>query len=132
MKSSVSRKHPLSSGIPCVSHNCVRCCRETRMPLSASDIRRIVKLGYKQRDFVTRAADGTYQLRNVAGRCVFLSETGCRIYPNRPDGCRVYPLIWDEDCGRAVRDHLCPYADEFVVKKADIVRLKRLLGRLGL
>ena len=125
-----SVKHPLSSGIPCTSHSCMQCCLETSMPLSLSDIARIVKLGYKLTDFVTTMTDGTQQLRNVSGHCVFLSEVGCTIYPQRPEGCRVYPLIWDADCSRAVRDHLCPYGGEFEVQKRNIRTLKKLLERL--
>ena len=125
-----SSKHSLSSGTPCVSHGCMQCCFETSMPLSSSDIARIMKLGYEFSDFVTTLADGTQQLRNVSGRCVFLAEAGCMIYPNRPEGCQLYPLIWDADCNRAVRDYLCPYAGEFDVKQADILRLKKLIRRL--
>jgi Fe-S-cluster containining protein len=125
-----STKHPLSSGIPCTSHSCMQCCLETNMPLSSSDITRIVKLGYELSDFVTTPADGAYQLRNISGRCVFLSEVGCTIYPNRPEGCQLYPLIWDEDFGQAVRDHLCPHAGEFEVKKTDRANLKKLIKRL--
>jgi Fe-S-cluster containining protein len=125
-----SIQHPLSSGIPCASHSCMQCCLETSMPLSSSDITRIVKLGYEPSDFVTTLTDGAHQLRNVAGRCVFLSEVGCTIYPNRPEGCRLYPLIWDEEHGQAVRDYLCPHADEFEVKKPDITNLKKLIWRL--
>ncbi|MGC9443447.1 MAG: YkgJ family cysteine cluster protein [Candidatus Methanospirareceae archaeon] len=125
-----SAKHPLSSGIPCTSHSCIQCCLETSMPLSSTDITRIVKLGYKLSDFVTTLADGTQQLRNVSGQCVFLSEAGCAVYPHRPAGCQLYPLIWDEDCGHAVRDPLCPHAGEFEVTKADVRNLKRLIERL--
>jgi Fe-S-cluster containining protein len=125
-----AKKHPLSSGIPCTSHSCMQCCLETSMPLSSSDITRIVNLGYELCDFVTTLAGGAYQLRNIAGRCVFLSEVGCTIYPDRPEGCQLYPLIWDEDFGQAVRDHLCPHAGEFDVRKPDRTNLKKLIGRL--
>ncbi|MBN1455615.1 MAG: YkgJ family cysteine cluster protein [Methanomicrobia archaeon] len=122
----------MSSGIPCVSHSysCIQCCLDTNMPLSSSDITRIVKLGYEFGNFVKTLADGAYQLRNSSGRCVFLSEVGCTIYPDRPAGCQLYPLIWDKDCGHAVRDHLCPHADEFAVTKTDITNLKQLIRRL--
>jgi Fe-S-cluster containining protein len=125
-----SAKHPLNSGIPCTSHSCMQCCLETSMPLSSSDITRIVKLGYERSDFVTMLTDGAYQLRNRSGRCVFLSEVGCTIYPNRPEGCQLYPLIWDEDRGQAVRDYLCPHAGEFDVRKPDRANLKKLIKRL--
>jgi Fe-S-cluster containining protein len=126
-----SHKHPLSSGIPCVNHRCLRCCIETSMPLSSFDIQRIVKRGYDLSDFTIKT-DGGRLLKNIAGRCAFLSEDGCTIYPYRPEGCRIYPLIWDEDRGQAVRDYLCPYASEFEVKKEDITQLKNLLRRLGI
>jgi len=100
------------------------------MPLSASDIARIVKLGYELSDFAMTLADGAYQLRNIAGRCIFLSERGCTIYPDRPAGCQIYPLIWDEAHGQAVRDHLCPHRAEFDVTKQDIANLKKLIRRL--
>jgi Fe-S-cluster containining protein len=131
MKSRSSHKHPLRSGIPCVNHRCVRCCIETSMPLSVFDIQKIVKRGGYDLSNFTIEADGGRQLKNIAGRCAFLSEDGCTIYPYRPEGCQLYPLIWDEDRGQAVRDYLCPYASEFDVKKADITKLKNLLGRLG-
>ncbi len=35
-----TKKHLLNSGIPCTIHNCVKCCIETRMPLSRIDIER--------------------------------------------------------------------------------------------
>jgi len=28
------------------------------------------------------------------GRCVFLGEDGCRIYPRRPRQCRTFPYLW--------------------------------------
>jgi Fe-S-cluster containining protein len=101
------------------------------MPLSSFDIQRIVKRGYDLSDFTIKT-DGGRLLKNIAGRCAFLSEDGCMIYPYRPEGCRIYPLIWDEDRGQAVRDYLCPYASEFEVKKEDITQLKNLLRRLGI
>ena len=128
MKSS-SHKHPLRSGIPCVNHRCVRCCMETSMPLSSFDIQKIVKRGYDLSDFTIKA-DGGRQLKNIAGRCAFLSEDGCTIYPDRPEGCRIYPLIYDEELRKAVVDLLCPYASEFDVTKGGITKLKNLLGRL--
>jgi Fe-S-cluster containining protein len=131
MKSDSYRyRYPLRSGIPCVKHRCVQCCIETSMSLSSLDIQKIVKLGYDLSDFTIKA-DGGRQLKNIAGRCVFLSEDGCTIYPYRPEGCQLYPLIYDAELHKAVIDHLCPYASEFDVKMADITKLKNLLGRLG-
>lgn len=71
-------------------------------------------------------------MKNVSGRCVFLSERGCVIYPNRPEGCRLYPLIYDEGVQRAVIDPLCPYGDEFKPSRGEIKKLMDLLERLAL
>jgi hypothetical protein len=100
------------------------------MPLSSVDITKILKLGYKLDDF-TRQLSGGWCLKNVSGRCVFLAEGGCRIYPDRPEGCRLYPLIYDEGLQQAVIDHLCPHGCEFKVGKEEIKKLKALLERLA-
>ncbi len=116
--------HSLESGIPCMKHKCVKCCLETRMPLSNLDLNRILKLGYSLEYFTVKSKDGL-RLKNDSGRCVFLKE-GCEIYPNRPEGCRLYPLIYDENLKDVEIDHLCPHGYEFKVMKNDIKRLKNL------
>lgn len=49
-----------------------------------------------------------------AGRCVFHDGKQCTIYENRPAGCKLYPVIFDEDVGAAVKDGLCPFQQEFL------------------
>ena len=122
----MAEKHPLSCGIPCLRHKCNFCCVETRMPLSRSDIKRILRIGYSLKDFAVKT-EGGWHLKNRSGRCVFLGEKGCEIYPYRPEGCRLYPLVYDEASGTAVLDGLCPYNGEFKVSRRDIERLARLL-----
>lgn len=90
-----------------------------------------MRLGYDVADFAVTGDDGRC-LRNVSGRCVFLADDGCTIYPNRPEGCRLYPLIYDETRGHARLDDLCPYRSEFRVTKGDLTTLKDLLVRLKL
>jgi Fe-S-cluster containining protein len=124
-----SARHLLGSGMPCIIHRCVQCCLETQMLLSPEDLRRIVGLGYELDDFAVQEEAG-WSLKNVSGRCVFLGKEGCRIYPNRPEGCHLYPLIYDETSGQAILDHLCPYTREFRVTKGDLTALKNLLVRL--
>ena len=124
-----SDRHPVRSGIPCVKHKCVQCCIKTRMLLSPVDRKKIMKLGFGLNDFAIQL-DGGWRLKNVSGRCVFLAEGGCTIYPYRPEGCQLYPLIYDEGLQRAVIDHLCPYGGEFKVRKEEIKKLKTLLERL--
>lgn len=122
-------KHQLTSGIPCIKHGCVECCIETMMPLLDSDIKRIVKLGYKLDDFAVKTGDG-WRLKNISGGCFFLSNNGCRIYPQRPEGCRLYPLIYDENLRKPMIDSLCPHGHEFEVQESGIKKLKTLLEKL--
>jgi len=124
-----SKKHFLSSGIPCKMHNCVKCCIETRMPLTSLDIKRITKQGYRIRDFVVKRG-GERQLKNVNGRCVFLGDDGCTIYSHRPKGCRFYPLVYDEDTGKGVIHDFCPYVHEFKVSREDLENLFSLIKEL--
>lgn len=113
-----TRKHLLSSGVPCVIHGCVECCIETRMPLSRSDIERISGQGYRFKDFVVKRKRERF-LRNSKGRCVFLWEGDCRIYSFRPEGCRLYPLVYHENDRKAIVHDLCPYGQEFKISGED-------------
>jgi Fe-S-cluster containining protein len=123
------KRYLLRSGIPCVEHQCIQCCIETRMPLSRNDILRIENLGYLLKDFAKKVGK-EWRLKNRLGRCVFLSEDGCSIYSYRPEGCQQYPLVYDETSRKAVLDYLCPNSSEFKVKKDDIRSLMILLKRL--
>lgn len=103
----------LSSKNVCKSHRCVSCCYGTEMLLLEADVQRIVSLGFKEISF-TVESDGFKMLRNSSsGRCVFHDGKQCTIYSNRPAGCRLYPIIFDEDLDHPVKDGLCPYRDEF-------------------
>ena len=83
------------------------------MPLTEEDIERIESLGYRREDFVVVGDDGIPRLRNVDGHCVFLDvKTGrCKIYPYRPLGCRLYPLVYVPGVGVTV-DPECPLANK--------------------
>ncbi|KYH42822.1 MAG: putative Fe-S-cluster oxidoreductase [Candidatus Bathyarchaeota archaeon B63] len=100
------------------------------MPLTQSDIRRIMKAGYSLGGFAVKTREG-WRLKNRSGRCVFLSGGRCIIYPIRPEGCRLYPLVYDEASGTARLDDLCPYREEFEATDRDIGRLNDLLRRLA-
>jgi Fe-S-cluster containining protein len=128
-KKSESKKHLLSSGIPCKIHDCVKCCIETRMPLTGFDIERISKQGYEIKDFVVKRRRER-QLKNVNGRCVFLGDDGCNIYSFRPEGCRLYPLVFNENNGKGVIHDFCPYGHEFQVSRDDIETLNVLIKKL--
>lgn len=124
------RKSPLSSGEPCRRHDCVKCCIDTKMPLTSDDIRRISSLGFKIEDFAIKVGK-EWRLRNRSGKCYFLTENGCRIYNFRPEGCRLYPLVYDEEGGKPVLDELCPYRMEFKLENSDIEKLLKLIKRLA-
>ncbi len=111
---------------------CGKCCYETEMPLTEEDIERIERLGFKREEFVVEV-DGIPQLRNVGGKCFFLDESNrCRIYENRPIGCRIYPIVLDLESGRAVVDDICPKKDsisERDLKDAEAI-LKELVRKI--
>jgi dCTP deaminase len=121
---------PEAGDSPCRRHGCDLCCRATEMPLTAADIGRIRELGFEPRYFA-EAIDGWLQLRNTAdGRCFFLHEGLCSIYPYRPEGCALYPVVFDIDGGRAVADPDCPHGGEWPVTAEGARRVRCLVERL--
>ncbi len=89
------------------------------MLLLEADVQRIVSLRFKEGSFAVES-DGLKMLRNSSsGRCVFHDGEQCTIYSNRPAGCRLYPIIFDEDLSHPVKDGLCPYRDEFDLSLKD-------------
>lgn len=116
---------------PCLAHGCHACCVGTEMPLREEDIARLESLGYARGDFV-RFVDGVPVLATREdGSCVFLGEDGlCTVYESRPEGCRLYPLVWHLDEGRAVLDPDCPYRHEFSFGEEDVARLMELVSEI--
>jgi Fe-S-cluster containining protein len=96
----------------CLEHGCVKCCLNTEMLLSSSDLVRIRGLGFSE-DFFVVKKNGNRQLKNLSGRCVFHNGQRCTIYDYRPEGCRLYPAIFDEDVGETDLDSYCPNHREF-------------------
>lgn len=96
----------------CRDHGCVSCCYGTEMLLSRDDVQRIANLGFKE-DFFAVESKGFKVLRNRDGRCVFHDGDKCTIYPDRPLGCKLYPVIFDENVNHPVKDKLCPFRAEF-------------------
>ena len=88
--------------------NCGVCCTETEMLLSKRDIKRLEKRGFSQREFAWFDRQGYVQLKNRDGYCVFYDRNNqiCSVYADRPSGCRVYPVILDEEKG-IVLDTIC-------------------------
>jgi Fe-S-cluster containining protein len=97
---------------------CGECCKETEMLLSNEDIKRLEKRGYDRNSFVRFDREGFAILRNVNGNCFFFDaeKTTCRERANRPLGCRIYPVILDEEKGTVV-DEICPVAKTFTEKE---------------
>ncbi|MCA1812329.1 MAG: YkgJ family cysteine cluster protein [Halobacteriales archaeon] len=115
---------------PCLSHACSTCCHDTAMPLSEQDAARLTALGHKG---FSRVDDGWLLLRNERGACVFLRDGKCTVYEQRPEGCKLYPLIWYEDeVGGAGPgfDELCPWRDEFARTPEHERALRGLVQRL--
>ena len=104
--------------------HCGVCCTETEMLLSQKDIIHLTKLGFSKRYFVRFDKQGYAFLKNMDGYCVFYDRNRhqCSIYPNRPRGCHVYPVILDEEVG-IILDDLCPERDTISDKE------KRVKGR---
>ncbi|MCD6514997.1 MAG: YkgJ family cysteine cluster protein [Candidatus Odinarchaeota archaeon] len=88
--------------------HCGYCCQETEMLLTENDIRRIQKLGFSK-DFFVRVDGKLLKLKNINGHCVFWDplKKRCTIYPYRPIGCRVYPVIYDISKRKCIIDKEC-------------------------
>ena len=109
---------------------CGVCCQETDMLLSTQDIKHLEKQGYTQDSFVRFDVEGYAILRNRQGHCVFYNpkEQRCDVYVSRPAGCRVYPVIYDEDAGIVV-DSIC-HAQESISEQEKAKRGKRVMKLL--
>jgi len=110
--------------------NCGVCCTETEMLLTAKDIARLVKRGFKKADFVKFSKNGYAQLKNREGYCVFygVKNRRCNVYLDRPSGCRLYPVILDEDKG-IILDDICQAKETITEKEKNAVG-KRVLKLL--
>jgi uncharacterized protein len=113
--------------------NCGVCCTETEMLLSKKDIKRLIDRGYNQKQFVRYDKQGYATLKNRDGYCIFydLKNRRCSEYENRPSGCRVYPVIVDEDVG-IILDTICESRgtisdQEKTVKGKRVVKLLEII-----
>src|SRR4030042_509103 len=106
---------------------CGVCCRETEMLLSAEDIERLERKGYSKEFFVRFDEAGYAKLRNQHGRCVFydVEKRRCKVYADRPLGCRIYPVIYAEAKGIVV-DSIC-HAQNTVTEKQKANTGKKVL-----
>jgi uncharacterized protein len=98
--------------------NCGICCTETEMLLSQEDIKRLEMRCFSERYFAKFDRQGYAFLKNRDGYCVFydLNKKQCTVYSDRPLGCRVYPVILDEEKG-VVFDNICNSCDSISEKE---------------
>lgn len=110
--------------------NCGVCCTETEMLLCKKDIKRLEKKGFSQNQFVQYDRQGYVQLKNRDGYCVFydLKNQQCSVYVDRPAGCRVYPVILDEEAG-IILDDICESRNSITLTEK-ILKGKRVIGLL--
>jgi len=73
--------------------------------------------------------DNERRLRNLSGACFFLENYGCRVIQNRPEGCRLYPLVLGRGSTIGL-DGDCPQADKFIFNGEDISKLHELANRI--
>ena len=126
-----SGERALQLDAPCREAGCHECCLETEMPLSRRDVERLEALGHDRQGF-SEVEDGFTFLANVDGRCFFLDAEGsCSVYEDRPEGCRLYPLVMNEDMAEFRLDDLCPHRDRVEWREAHEAALMELLGRLA-
>jgi Fe-S-cluster containining protein len=113
----------------CKGYSCIKCCLKTRMPLSYKDINRIKSLGFNTNFFITKK-NGWVQLKNKNGRCVFHTGVVCTIYKDRPEGCKLYPVIYDKDEDCAILDIDCPHRENFLKSEKIIKKLYCVVSKL--
>lgn len=70
---------------------------------------------------------GERHLRNYDGACVFLEEGQCNIYSFRPEGCRLYPLIYDQSRDGVMIDPECPHQREFKINQTGAEKMRKLV-----
>jgi Fe-S-cluster containining protein len=114
----------------CIDLKCIQCCKDTNMLLSDTDIKQIKSLGFSNNFFVD-TFDGWLHLKNRDGRCVFHNGIKCLIYEDRPEGCRLYPITFDNDNNCAILDEECPYRTKFLITQSLRKKLFHLIARIA-
>jgi len=110
--------------------NCGVCCTETEMLLSKKDIKRLEEKGFSENQFVQYDRQGYAQLKNRDGYCIFydLKNRQCSVYVVRPAGCRVYPVILDEEVG-IILDEICESRNSITLSEKKL-KGKRVIALL--
>lgn len=131
-----------AQGDPCTERGCSTCCHGTEMVLTEDDLVRLRTFLGGRPDLPQEgwflADDGYVQLRTAPPAapglerpCAFLVDGRCAVYPVRPEGCRLYPAVWDEALRSAVLDdEVCPHTGRFRVLPATAAAVRSLGERL--
>ena len=105
----------------------------TEMELSEEDVERLEGISYSRGEFSVMGGDMIPRLRNVGRWCYFYDSAKglCRVYANRPFGCRLYPIVYSID-GQVTVDPLCPQAwtisqDALRDREKDLIKLVKTL-----
>jgi Fe-S-cluster containining protein len=101
--------------------HCGVCCENTEMLLSDADIEHLERKGHDEQNFTRYDRHGYARLKNRDGLCVFydVEKRQCQVYEYRPQGCRIYPVLYSEQEGIIV-DDLCPMQNS--VAKTELKR----------
>lgn len=94
-----------------------------------ADTKRLKELGYSTEEFAFYDKRGFTRLKNREGYCVFFdpNKRKCKIYKNRPLGCRIFPVIFSEEDGIVV-DDICPMKN--TISKREIDQKGKILVNL--
>ncbi len=126
---------------PCETEPCSQCCHDIEMLLTNDDLERLWAARPAEA-FWFEADDGYLQLKTRDGPpargseggkpCWFLGDDGrCTVWSERPEGCRLYPAVWDDSLRAAVLDtDYCPHTDGFRLPKSMDDATRRLAARL--
>ena len=117
---------------------CGKCCYDTEMLLTNEDIVRISKKFNHQAlsTFFFINNDGFKQLANVDGHCIFFNpiDVSCQIYSIRPEGCILYPLVYNEKNQKCEVDTFCPHKKTFYQEQKEFkfscFRILKLINKL--
>lgn len=95
------------------------------MLLSERDVARLIKKGFRKDFFANLDKHGYLTLKNRDGWCVFYDRQlkQCKVYNERPSGCRVYPVIVDESKG-IVLDNICPCTHTISLREKSLKGIK--------
>ena len=114
----------------CAKHNCNTCCSEADVPLLNEDIDRIRQYGYYDAYFVEEEG-GVKKMRKLGGKCIFSGEGQCEVYMNRPLRCKLLPLTFNPETGRAEVDTGCRYHAEYKASRTMSRRMEDYIDRLN-